>query len=747
MLHSRRSRQSKAIDSEAVAAAAAIGRALDQKGTKVDADKLPRYNSSSRSNSMVRSMSMSGRNNSLRSKRDSVRTSSLQTKKTRVRSSIDESEFFDAQDTFQQFGGPQAHTKPATVKKYVPGPTGLRLVEVPVADVQNPSSRRSSLTRRSPSTNSGLSSRNNSLRSDSLRRKSSLGSQSAETRNTVQNKVSARKKIEAPNSPLRSHNPRSNLVQQSLEEETDEQLQKERQNKDVVNPIVLPSSPRKSATSAPSHQVKTEKVNSKPVVLIAPFTAKPESPTPPSPPKVLISPPGEDLTETPEDSAVPEFRVTDTPSDSDSPVKTVEDVINEDKLTDEIPISKEIKSETSPEHGTAAPDKKDSGNSMAKYLRSANRYLNKAHEAARDEYSDASDNVTENGGKEAVVSSPASPPMARVTSPMKSALKQSLNNNSGNGTYSQDSNSTAHDAYVSLATAQNTRLNAQLSNEPPQRQPSVRRTRPQSMTNGNSRVPKKEDATRQKHRSVQALPKSDIQPPARSRMRPDSSSKKPVTKPGSHAKQQSRNDPSIFYPPEPPQKRSSFERVRPDQTHTGFKKLSLRDSMADGPSDTMPAGKMDISTPTKGKNPPASLSQQAPLSSGEKWSSRFQDSDSEDEGGPMPAPQQNATHSTGKSGVFSFKNKKDSLFEPPQPRYAQSATAPNSKHNTPNKKFSSLSLRSVSSSGNAMPAKTGNTLSNRFLSEQLPSGGSGNDEPVKKKSFGKKLKKLFGRKK
>ncbi|SCU92291.1 LAFA_0F09318g1_1 [Lachancea sp. 'fantastica'] len=742
MLHSRRSRESKAIDSEAMAAAAAIGRALDNRGTRVEADKLPRYNSSSRSNSMVRSMSMSGRQNSLRTKRNSVRASSLQGYKPKVRNSIDESEFFDAQDTFQQFGGPQAQTKPATVKKYVPGPTGLKLVEVPVTDVKPPSSRRSSLTRRSPSLISVLNSRNESLRSSSLRnnsmrRKSSLNSQSSDSRAIVQEKVAVRQKSETPSSPLRNSNTRNTLLQHSFKEETDEQLQNDSAIKDTVNPIVMPS----SASNSSRPKKETSKLDS--VALETSNTVQSKNNTPPSPPNILISPPGEEISDELQIGVVPSPGLASTTSDAPAPMKTVEDVINEDNMAGATPVSEQVQPDSAPSQNVIK-EQGESGNSMAKYIRSANKYLNKAHEATSDETASSQDSTLV-GRNDGALTAPHDPhSTGRNASPMKSALKRSTSNNSGNDHYHHDSNSTANDAYVSLATAQNTRLNAQLANEPNKRQPSVRKARPQSMTNG--KALKRDETTKQKHHSFQSLPQSEIQPPARSQRRPDSSRKNTRTKAAGGAKGQSRNTDSIFYPPEPPQKRSSFERERPNQSHMGFKKLSLRDSTADILNDDAPAANNTSFTPTKGQG--ASIPFQAALSSGEKWNSRFQDSDSEDEGSALPPPRVAAVNPPAKTGVFSKKNKNTAVFEPPQPRYAQSASVPNSKHNTPNKKFSSLSLRSASSTVKASPAKTDNNLSNRFLSEQLPPGG-GHEEgkPIKKQSFGKKLKKLFGRKK
>ncbi|SCU89784.1 LANO_0D06392g1_1 [Lachancea nothofagi CBS 11611] len=744
MFHSRRSRESKVIDSEALAAASAIGRALDKKGTRVDVEKLPRYNSISRSNSMARAMSMSGRANSLRSKRDSLRSSSLQMKKPQARDSIDESEFFDAEDTFQQFGGPQAQNKQVTVKKYVPGPSGLRLVEVPISEVQKPPSRRSSLNRRSTSMNSGLNVRNNSLN-----RKSSMGSQPSLTKRGEQGNGGAPKKHEFMAS--RSDNQKMNkpLAQQPVKEETDEQLQK-----DIVHPIIIPSSPKKTISIPPSlPEIVTLEPNSESQVKIDTSTSKAldaipnvrvNDPAFPLPPKVLISPPIEHgpILGHAEINSEPVFKKE--PSGEKSlPKKTVEDVINDDPESSANPETQGPKLTTADE----------AGNSMAKYMRSANQYLNKAQEKLKEETAEIkTSGDLDNASNDKNADNIETPSLVRTHSPMKSALKKTVSKNAAKSKFSDDRNSTAHDAYISLATAENTRLNAQLSNEQSKRQPPVQKVRPSSMINGDSRFQKEGPTTNKpKHRSMQAPLRGEVQPPVRSSRRPDSVRKTKTTKPqGTVKTSQPRNDKSMFYPPEPPQKRSSFEKVRPDQSHMGFKKLSLRDSMAEeiddqGLSGNNPQPETFVSR--KGQAPLAQNSHQTPLSTGGNWSSRFQDSDSEDEVPSYSAPQPHASKPTGKSGPFSFKGKKENTFQPPQPKFAQSSTAPNSNHNTPNKKISTLSLRSASTMSNNSPAKTGNNLNNRFFSEQLPAAGPEHEEATKKKkSFGKKLKKLFGRK-
>ncbi|SCU94716.1 LADA_0G10616g1_1 [Lachancea dasiensis] len=715
MFQSRRSRESKVVDSEALAAASAIGKALDQRGTKVDVDKLPHYNSISRSNSIARAMSISGRNNSLRQNRDSRRSSSLQYKTPRPRGSYDESEFVDAEDTFQQFGGPQAQNKQVTVKKYVPGPSGLRLVEVPVSDVHQPSSGRSSLTRRSTSMHSGLSVRNSSLRSNSLRRKSSLTFEAPENRKgpVTQTNGGSTKRAPSPSTPSRGSVLRKPLAQQSLEEETDEQLEDEHRKPDAINPTAMSTSPVKVARGKPSAEARDSSSSAE----IAP-------------PKLLVSPPNEEHLGEQRDFTNSVSPQKDEP-EKQAPKKTVEDVINEDV-------------------GTGQEDTgRSNGSSMAQYIRSANQYLNKAHELPEKHAHDMEN--SSNGNSETVESGATAveaQPLARVNSPMKSALKKRVSSHSINGQYAERPNSTAHDAYLSLTTAENTRLNAQIANDQNKRQPSTIKSRPHSVMNGRPKVQNKENVdAKLKHRSVQGLPSRADTPPVRSSMRPNSSKVKNIP-PQMQSKAKSHIQGAAFYPPEPPQKRSSFERERPEHSHMGFKKLSLREALDSREADQFDETQYQSSSVQSGKAQSPQRVNQSVLPSGSVWKSRFHDSDSEDENDLFAVPPQGSNKAAKTNGVFPFtsKNNDDSL-QPPQPRYVQSATAPNSRNNTPNKKKSTLSLRSASSMSNNAPAKRGNNLSNRFFSEQLPAVEAEQAEGPKKKSFGKKLKKIFGRKK
>ncbi|CUS20640.1 LAQU0S01e11254g1_1 [Lachancea quebecensis] len=768
MFHSRRSRESKAVDSEALAAASAIGRALDSKGTKVNAEKLPRYNSLSRSNSMVRAASISSRNNSLRTRRDSRRSSSLQLKGPRARDSIDESEFYDAEDTFHAFGGAPTQTKPVTVKRYVPGPSGLKLVEVPISEVQKPPSRNSSMNRRSVSVHSGLSVRNNSLG-----RRASLNSHSSQKQKAPAPVAQKQKKepVIRRSEIIENHKP---LVEQSLKEETDEQLQLDRQNKEVVNPIEL-TPPSKNA--AP--EVSNIRSGDKQVEIVSKTVNQTNVNVSQQPPKVLISPPNEETLETQDrvgqevtnprgtekEASKQSIMSTETVPESgirgkkdangkDYTGKTIEDSIKE------VSSASSRKNATNSESGASAEGSgATSGNSMAKYIRSANQYLNKGHEKvlASAEESNAEGSEQQTGSQVTGNGNVEMAPLNKVPSPMKPALKKTASDNSMRNSYKENYGSKAEEAYISLATAENTRLNAQMSDEHSRRQPSVRKTRPSSMmTNTNTAQKNIPAVTKQKRLSMQTPLRSEIQPPARSTMRPESTRQNQKTKPKSRTRpQQTNNNKRAFYPPEPPQKRSSFEKMRPNETHMGFKKLSLRDDMSEEDNQGPVAGEMfhNVSTPVSTEHDSSSQvrgSASLPASN-LGWKSRFHDSDSEDEYSPIskasPAKSKPIVPKTGaKNGGFSLRNKKDSGFAPPQPNFVQSSTAPNSKHNTPSKKISTLSLRSVSNKSEISPAKGKNNLNQRFFSEQLaPNVEEG--ETKKKSSFGKKLKKIFGRKK
>lgn len=807
---SRKSREPKAIDSGAFAAASAIGKALNPNGTTINPEKLPRYNSltANRTSSMVRSGSMSSRSNSLRktartgsiSRTGSTvtngrRLSSLQNKRN---SAIDESEFYDAEDTFHEFGGPQASgvlqktgsSKQATVKKYVPGPHGLVAIEVPVSE--KPQNRKSSM-KRSTSMNSGLN-----VRRSSLKKKTSSGSLNSQTKakSSLRNSVSMNGLSRTLGGPsalagqtatieeeLENSKP---LIEQSLKEETVQQLEDEKQ---TVTPIVFAKTPKpdtddkgvqekdveekiseEQATAIEKQEevnnllneaVELEKEINKVEQEISTEAAG-SSKTPLSggePVEIVVSPPPEIATER-----------TEEPTDKKS----------------EEPVS--IKSPQSDLKG---------GSSMAQYLRSANPYLKKNQETNfSDTVQPTSTNETGSSSlyssetKESFKEPAILKPLEKTPSPMKSAMKKT-NSAGSNSNYGKVS-SAANDAYLSLTTAENTRINSQIA-EKVTRKPSNRRTtvRPQSMMTGKVANTKPNSATpRTKHYSMQPSsqpntqrrsqlqpqpqphpqpqPQTQPQPPERSKSRPHGS-KASANKHYNPVKANtSKVSDEILYPPEPPKKRSSFEKQRPQQSHLGFKKLSLREEATDAIYEQSSLNNKfhngSPQTPTKLQQQQSQQSQQPSSEqtlmsiSGGGWKSRFQDSDSEDEGAPVfssgaSGSTQPTAHST--NGGFSLfkhnKGDKRSSLVPPQPQFAGgtpsglSTSAPGSKLNTPkaNKKISNISLRASSVDETFTPVKKNNLNNNRFFSESAVKA----DEGKKKHGIGGKLKKLFGRKK
>ncbi|SCW02484.1 LAFE_0F07448g1_1 [Lachancea fermentati] len=809
MFHSRKSRESRSIDSGALAAASAIGKALDASGTKVNAERLPRYNSFSRSNSMIRTTSMSSRSGSLRSNKNGARSSSLQlgTSRNKNRESIiDESEFFDAEDTFHAFGGAPAPSRRATMKKYVPGPNGLVAVEVPIIENAH-QKKRGSKIRRSTSMTSGMQVRNNSLG-----RKSSSGSLTSNSsqkggqvrRTSMETQKRHTIDVQKGTKPL---------VEQFVKEETDEQLEEEK--KEAIKPIVIPPSPGKQDTTFKrfgrnedviEKQHEVNELLEKAVGIENEIITEEQELQTQSAPVVLINPPEQEFKEekskpvsqgtdskTPDDinamesvsektTAVPgdvdispELASTEIPAievitDDTTPVEDLSGTANDSVKSGEINANNSetttsTKSELSmpgiskpnvaKEQGGKIDKKLNSGSSMAQYIRSANQYLNKGHENVTNAHSKESlpaNDIPELGTKKEQVAKPA--PLQKVPSPMKSALKKTNSRTSTSSHYNDRGNSKANEAYLSLATAENTRLNAQLTGDPPSRRSSVRKARPTSMMTQNITDNGGPGQPRTKHLSMQPS-MQQMQPPARSKKRPDTSrvvagSGEATSRKSSKHSQSTDN---ILYPKESPAKRSSFEKQRPQQSHLGFKKLSLREDVTDIMYEQSSLNNRfhgnDPQTPTKKQEPPPQTSQQALQSiSGGAWKSRFHDSDSEEEGGPFSSGGSGSTQPSSTGGAFLFKSKhSDVKLAPPQPHFSQgSSSAPASKHSTPNKKISQMSLRTSSSVSELGPPKASNKVTSRYFSETLPTPQP-ISEPKKKNGFGKKLKKIFGRKK
>ncbi|GAV50710.1 hypothetical protein ZYGR_0Z01330 [Zygosaccharomyces rouxii] len=342
----------------------------------------------------------------------------------------------------------------------------------------------------------------------------------------------------------------------------------------------------------------------------------------------------------------------------------------------------------------------------------------------------------------------------KTTSPIKSALKKTTSENSNPSMYTESS--PANQAYLSLTTAENTRLNAQLTGSDTIPRKSSLKSINRSRTMLNNRAthslspPPREALVPKRHshhvgNKTSADRKATGTPPARSRnsmLNAPSRSQKPLKGESSNSAAKSKLNNPILYPREPPQKRSSFEKTRNKDNNVGMSKLSLRDgallennyqqSSLDNHFRGATAAPSVPSSGTENGNSTALFS-----SSGFK--SRFQDSDSEDEGLPVngvggkPDQQANATNSNG-NGFSLFKHKDSGESE------------------GFGKKLGKLSLKSSNGSDQGVDYSTTKRFGNgggveskvRTLRDEIPADNELADGG-KKNAFGKKLKKLFGR--
>lgn len=850
--------------SSALAAASAIGKALDSNGKTVDRSRLPEYNKApapgsrpssvvvSRRSSILSNRSPGSRNGSLTRgtspnnsaieeirKRTSVgsyvgtssgqgRSHSLQysrgpSSRSNSLTNRGYSQPADPKAAFQEFGGQQTpgiihrppNDSPKTMKKYIPTSHGLVAVEVPVEAVEQQKRKASSL-RRSPSTGSLTPSRNNSL----TRRAAPQSNNAHRRHSSLTSHSGGGSKASSRPGQVDDHP----LIQTYVVEETEQEL-----SQDIVRPFTIPQDEQ----ATPSDKDNT--------ILEAKKKADAAADEPPAEGPAGGEPPteGPAQEEPAAAQAVPTVKETELPTthlpkiapeiDVDEPLKvlaanktepiviepseekgkvvennsedeeansieqeiivkkdttepgvTVEETIEFVKQPLDIPkIVKQETNELSEEEmvdasdivepeitGTPAKAKESPAPSLAQHLRAVNPYLNQ-----RD--TDVSGGAQDSNSEDSK--------LFKVPSPMKSALKKTTTQSSTSSSmYSEKS--PANQAYLSLTTAENTRLNAQLSNAETSvhRQNSKHLTRPASITNPRSISPSPRENTRVKRRSnvpsqvpqnrnsQYKLPNEQTPAVAAARnsstvnlSRQDSIKKKAqeqvktVMKSNTGPKQVPE---SILYPKEPPQKRSSFEKIRNQDSTLGFKKMSLRDER------------------TGTQTEPVGLRQAASYDSGQTflhnsgWKSRFHDSDSEDESAPFSAGGSRSTQltSVGASGdntgggfaIFKGKNKQnDSAINlaPPQPSFAeQEAVSANSTPSKVNKKWSKLSLRSSSTSDTrktetAAPEKRYHSNSklegfsyDTMRKNQPPAGGE-LETGKKKNKLGKKLKKLFGR--
>lgn len=408
-----------------------------------------------------------------------------------------------------------------------------------------------------------------------------------------------------------------------------------------------------------------------------------------------------------------------------------------------------------------------------------------------------------------------------VKTPIKSALKKTPSvtysqhdSSSSSSPYNKikTTSTTAEGAYLKLTTAENTRLNAQLSSENLLRKtPSTRIVRSQSVMNNktSNQIPKNNKSntnsvkngankkppmsnnkasvnTKNAHNTPTAnnkrlsqVPKNRVNVNATKHLQRDS---KHSTSKVQDAAKNMANDPnlaSILYPVEPPQRKSSFEKIRTKEDHLGFKNLSLRqDVAADELNDaTNMNSKFHHQVPSSN----ASLSQRRSSNSSHGneqnlgflsgFSSRFQDSDDED--GFLPPPTPNYSNG-GRSGSDSFKfglpNSRHNSNDSPNKEKKSSGFSLFKKHSN-NKDNNSTTHSSggnkIISPSSTLPAgssMTSNQLRSGSNNPHVSSSISSSSQPQRSTSapnvartmdnttkehksnkFGTKLKKLFGR--
>ncbi|KAK5779284.1 Seg1p PWA37_004156 [Arxiozyma heterogenica] len=446
---------------------------------------------------------------------------------------------------------------------------------------------------------------------------------------------------------------------------------------------------------------------------------------------------------------------------------------------------------------------------MADYLRSANPYLSKKDNLNFKAQSSISKKDTYSTPKKKTIRSPSlSPPskkpitkhsipsidlkppprFSQNITPIKSALKKTQSYNSDSSVYDDNP---ANDAYLSLTTAENTRLNARMSNENlVSRKISIKKVkRPQSMVTQATQKPQSPPSKDNKKKSAVITRRSSL---IRNSKSTDNSK---------IVKQQSQLDPDkaasaheelvitkakklvqdpkmslALYPIEPIPTKSSFEKLRPEKNHLGFKNLSLRTDITNeteyeqsNMNNKFHQNKASVSYPI---NQQQRTQQMQPLTStigyglSSGWTSRFQDSDSDDD---YTFSQSNYFKSNGKSssksskvlspsklksnGFSLFKNTKHhELQEPPdKSSYETPKLSNNSKLDRTIMRTASATDQLTPTSKSELKASPQRVLSEPQLkgSEKIYSDQHIEDGDHKRahNKFGNKLRKLFGRKK
>ncbi|EJS42379.1 YMR086W [Saccharomyces arboricola H-6] len=446
-------------------------------------------------------------------------------------------------------------------------------------------------------------------------------------------------------------------------------------------------------------------------------------------------------------------------------------------------VTKSDLSQKMRDHGKTEPTP-----SLAQYLRTSNTYLSPKNPPKQAE--------------QVKLPKPEShmETVTKVVTPIKSALKKSSGLSNPKSSIYSDS-SPANGAYLSLTTAENTRLNAQLTiSDSVSRRSSVKRSsmkRPQSVgqfRNNRSSSPSPPEKINSKRHSamplgtpekvkpkrnsvITSLPKTtqpiqelaNISEPNSQKTKSRNQNNTKTTNTGTkrtsqiaqNNKQPAKDMPNILYPKELPPRKSSFEKIRINDSHLGFKKLSLRDSGLEEGLNEGYSGQANQNSASMSRNETA---QEFFKNLGH--SSRFADSDSDDDSQFFSkSPSKHNTEIEGnKSGnnkainsnngtfsLFKSKKKEHDVADPGTSRH--NTTSPTTPNKKVGRKFNGVSLRAAS---NAEPAKISSpSMTNRLRFSSNPESSEGrhlepqeiNDTREKKGGFGKKLKKIFGRKK
>ncbi|QLQ78155.1 hypothetical protein HG537_0A04020 [Torulaspora globosa] len=792
---------------DALAAASAIGKALNSNGNSIDRGKIPGYKSSPsiRRNSVQIGNRNKGENiiDGIR-RRTSIKSSSMRSRSLQGTGSSRslkkpvEDRNTDPQAVFKEFGGQEEHgnEKPVTIKKYIPTSHGLVAVEVPIEEHLEQQKRRLSSLRRSSSSNSISISRQNSL----TRR---ANAESQERRHSSLTNSSFR----SP-SYLSQHSDNRPLIETHLREETEQEL-----TQDIIRPLQIPRDEptqvnylnHKELGSNPDpegeiqhidNNIITEEEQSNSETTDNEELASAAAQLPVDPPHETSSSEIHDHSEKPNIVVEEEIEMmanVPAPENLDQVDRTDSEPRNETE-DDLVDASDNVNIEVAEDSGKPLQSSTEPprASTLAQHLRAVNPYLNQQETASSAK---AEEEDTQAPSK------PDTKNLFKVPSPMKSALKKTNTHSSGTSSIYSDS-SPANQAYLSLTTAENTRLNAKLASSENliQRQNSKHQTRPYSVANptthGSISSSPRENVKVKRYSTVQKPTGENRQSTYRpnkeqtanhataaaktstsnGKIRRDSVKNKALghikndtTKKENRKSKEVPN--SVLYPKEPPQKRSSFEKVRNQDVHLGFKKMSLRDEKMLEPNfqqnNYINGHRSDIPTTPKKQNIVLS-SQEANLAFLEKsgWKSRFHDSDSDDDTMPRPTQPTNTYIESpiGASKGFSLFKNKGKNMQPAQPPFIEGEIPlTNVTPNKVNKKWSKLSLRS-SSTADAYDPKTEilGHQDKRYHSNSkvegvdrdpieqrttnsLTSPGFENLAIKKKNKLGTKLKKLFGR--